>query len=82
MGLAVHFRCWHPDALRVHVDVMSRMRGVAPFQELWNRRTTFHVGDEMIAMLSLPDLVTGAPLMRTLQELYRSRSGRTNGEGD
>ena len=26
-GHAVHFRCQHPDALHMRVDIMSRMRG-------------------------------------------------------
>jgi hypothetical protein len=30
-GHAIHFRCQHPDALRMRVDVMSRMRGVDSF---------------------------------------------------
>jgi hypothetical protein len=29
-GHAVHFRCQHPDALHMRVDIMSRMRGVDP----------------------------------------------------
>jgi hypothetical protein len=64
MGLAVHFRCWHPDALRMRVDVMSRMRGVAPFQDLWDRRTTWPVGDKMIDLLSLPDLIAAKKTQR------------------
>jgi len=28
-GHAVHFRCMHPEAFRLRVDLMSRMRGVA-----------------------------------------------------
>ena len=28
-GHTVHFRCQHPDASRMRVDIMSRMRGVA-----------------------------------------------------
>ncbi len=30
-GHAVHFRCRHPEALRMRIDVMSQMRGVDPF---------------------------------------------------
>lgn len=33
-GHAVHFRCYHPEALRSRVDVMARMRGLGPFAEL------------------------------------------------
>ncbi|PAW72145.1 MAG: hypothetical protein B9S38_05650 [Verrucomicrobiia bacterium Tous-C4TDCM] len=39
-GHAVHFRCRHPEASGMRVDVMSSMGGVAPFPELWERRTT------------------------------------------
>src|SRR5579862_580972 len=38
-GHAVHFRCQHPDALRMRVDIMSKMRGVDSFAKLWRRRT-------------------------------------------
>src|SRR5437016_9744972 len=37
-GHAVHFRCHHPEAMNLRVDVMAKMRGVAPFSELWERR--------------------------------------------
>jgi len=33
-GHAVHFRCQHPDATSLRVDVMARMRSVAAFPEL------------------------------------------------
>src|SRR5512138_2451975 len=42
-GHAIHFRCRHPDAWRMRVDVMSRMRGVAAFATLWKRRTTIQL---------------------------------------
>jgi hypothetical protein len=38
-GHAVHFRCQHPEAWRMRVDVMAKMRGVEPFAKLWRRRT-------------------------------------------
>jgi len=57
-GHAIHFRCRHPDARRLRVDVMSKMRGVAPFERLWQRRTTIKLPDGTIChLLSLPDLV-------------------------
>lgn len=37
-GHAVHFRCMHPEATRMRVDIMSRMRGVDAFPSLWRRR--------------------------------------------
>ena len=33
-GHAIHFRCQHPEALGMRIDVMSRMRGVDPFPKL------------------------------------------------
>ena len=53
-GHAVHFRCRHPDAFHMRVDVMSRMRGVAPFSALWARRTTITLPDGFSCDL-LPD---------------------------
>jgi hypothetical protein len=44
-GLALHFRCKHPEAENMRVDVMSRMRGVDPFPKLWRRRTTVELPD-------------------------------------
>ena len=40
-GHAVHFRCAHPEAFRMRIDIMSRMRGMESFESLWQRRTTF-----------------------------------------
>ncbi len=64
MGLAVHFRCRHPQALNLRVDVMSRMRGVDDFAALWNRRTTLQLANEIIELLSLPDLVRAKKTQR------------------
>jgi hypothetical protein len=64
MGLAVHFRCHHPEAEGLRIDVMSRMRGVDPFPALWERRTTLEVGDESVEVLSLPDLVRAKKTQR------------------
>jgi hypothetical protein len=78
-GHAVHFRCQHPDALRMRVDIMSRMRGVDPFAGLWRRRTTLQLaGGERVDLLSLPDLVQAKktqrdkdwPMIRRLVEAH------------
>ena len=64
-GHAVHFRCHRPDAEGMRLDVMSRMRGVAPFPELWDRRTILTVENaQEIDVLSLPDLVTAKKTQR------------------
>ncbi len=64
-GHAVHFRCRHPDAVGLRVDVMSKMRGVADFPELWERRTTLQGEDGTIyELLSLPDLIQAKKTQR------------------
>jgi len=78
-GHAVHFRCLHPDLLRMRVDVMSRLRGVGPFIALWRRRSTVTLPDGFsIDVLSLPDLVRAKktqrdkdwPMLRRLVEAH------------
>jgi len=78
-GHAVHFRCRHPDALDMRVDIMSRMRGVDPFANLWRRRTTLQLATgEEVDLLSLPDLVQAKktqrdkdwPMIRRLVEAH------------
>lgn len=64
MGLAVRFRCRHPEASGLRIDVMSRMRGVDSFAALWDRRTTLELGDEIIDVMSLPDLVQAKKTQR------------------
>ena len=64
-GHAIHFRCLHPEALRMRVDVMSEMRGVDSFAKLWRRRTIIELPDKTIAeLLSLPDLVQAKKTQR------------------
>ena len=64
-GHAVHFRCEHPDAGDLRVDVMSNMRGVAPFDQLWNRRTVLSNDQGFECdLLSLPDLVAAKKTQR------------------
>lgn len=64
-GHAIHFRCKHPDAPGMRVDVMARLRGVAPFAELWARRTTWDLPEGFqIDSLSLPDLVASKKTQR------------------
>ena len=64
-GHAVHFRCRHPAALGQRIDVMSVLRGVAPFPELWQRRTALQYDDgTLIELLSLPDLIAAKKTQR------------------
>ena len=78
-GHAVHFRCQHPEAFRMRIDVMSQMRGVDPFPKLWVRRTTLTLPDGLAChLLSLPDLVQTKktqrdkdwPMLRRLLEAH------------
>ena len=64
-GHAIHFRCWHPEALRLRLDVMSKMRGVASFERLWRRRVSIELPDTATCeVLSLPDLVQAKKTQR------------------
>ena len=64
-GHAVHFRCAHPDALRMRIDIMSRMRGMESFESLWQRRTTFDLPSGVsVETMSLPDLVQAKKTQR------------------
>lgn len=80
-GHAVHFRCQHPDAARLRVDVMANMRGVDEFDLLWTRRTTLQADDgTTYELMSLPDLVRAKktqqdkdwPMIRRLIEADRA----------
>ncbi len=64
-GHAIHFRSYHPEAMNMRIDVMSVMRGVDPFEQLWERRTTV-VGSEgeSFDVLSLRDLVKAKKTQR------------------
>lgn len=64
-GHAVHFRCRHPEADGMRVDVMARMRGVASFAALWERRATIEDLDGGVyELMSLPDLVQAKKTQR------------------
>ena len=63
-GLAVHFRCKRPEVSGLRIDIMAQMRGVAPFPELWERRTTFAFDDETLEVMALPDLVAAKKTQR------------------
>jgi hypothetical protein len=78
-GHALRFRCQHPEALRLRVDVMPRLRGVDTFAKLWKRRTTLKLPDgTRCQLLSLPDLVQAKktqrdkdwPMIRRLVEAH------------
>jgi hypothetical protein len=81
-GHAVHFRCHHPDAADMRVDLMAKLRGVEAFPALWERRTTISDADDLTyELLSLPDLVQAKktqrskdwPMLRRLVEVHYLR---------
>jgi hypothetical protein len=85
-GHAVHFRCQIGEAVGMRLDVMAKMRGVAPFEELWSRRTT--VEDEYggrYELMDLADVVTAKktqrdkdwPMIRRLVESHYSQHHAT-----
>jgi hypothetical protein len=85
-GHAIHFRCRHPDALRMRVDLMAKMRGVDTFPKLWERRTTIELPDgTRCDLLSLPDLVQAKktqrdkdwPMIRRLVEAHYFQNSAT-----
>jgi hypothetical protein len=64
-GHAVHFRCHHPEAPGLRVDVMTRMRGVDAFPRLWARRNSVDLPDgTRCQVMSLPDLVQAKKTQR------------------
>ena len=79
-GHAVHFRCRHPEAAGMRIDVMSVLRGVDTFEKLWQRRTTVEIApSEQYDLVSLPDLVQAKktqrdkdwPMIRRLVEAHK-----------
>jgi hypothetical protein len=87
-GHALHFRCQHAEAMRMRVDVMSKMRGVDSFTKLWKRRVSLELPDgTKCDLLSLPDLVQAKktqrdrdwPMVRRLLEAhYFANSAKPN----
>ncbi|HEY0016744.1 MAG TPA: hypothetical protein VGC13_10510 [Longimicrobium sp.] len=64
-GHAIHFRCKHPEAQGMRVDVMAHLRGVDPFPQLWARRTTWDLSEGFqVDSLALPDLVASKKTQR------------------
>ncbi len=64
-GHAIHFRCHHPDATGMRLDVMTTMRGCEGFQQLWDRRTTIEDVEGVIyELLGIEDLVKAKKTQR------------------
>ena len=79
-GHAVHFRCRHPDVNGLRIDVMTRLRGCLPFEQLWERRTTVEDSGTGVTyeVLGIEDLVQAKktqidkdwPIIRRLLEAH------------
>lgn len=79
-GHAVHFRCQHPDAKGIRLDVMTKMRGCDEFEQLWQRRTSIEdpAAGIVYELLSIEDLVKAKktqrdkdwPMIRRLVEAH------------
>jgi hypothetical protein len=78
-GHAIHFRCSNPEAARIRIDIMSKMRGLEPFSKLWRRRTTLILPGKLSCdLMALPDLVKAKktqrdkdwPMIRRLLEAH------------
>ncbi len=64
-GHAIHFRCKHPDAAGMRLDVMTRMRGCDDFASLWERRMTLQDADgTTYELLGIEDLVQAKKTQR------------------
>jgi hypothetical protein len=65
-GHAVHFRCRHPAAAGLRVDVMTRLRDLPDFAQLWSRRTTLtdDTGDTY-DLFAVEDLVQAKKTQRS-----------------
>ena len=64
-GHAIHFRCQHPEAKAIRLDVMTKMRGCDAFEELWERRLTLQDADGMVyEILGIEDLVKAKKTQR------------------
>ncbi|HXK00848.1 MAG TPA: hypothetical protein VMS37_00515 [Verrucomicrobiae bacterium] len=87
-GHAVHFRCTRSDVAGLRIDVMAVLRGVAGFEELWERRSTVEVDGETVDLLGIEDLVRAKktqsdkdwPMIRRLVEQSYFGGGGDNPE--
>lgn len=82
-GHAIHFRCHHPDAAGIRIDVMTRMRGCDGFDQLWERRTTIEDAEGIVyELLGIEDLVKAKktqrdkdwPMVRRLLDAHYDRN--------
>ena len=64
-GHACHFRCNAQGLQGLRIDILSKMRGCAPFEELWKRKKMLKLkGGITINILGLADLVQSKKTQR------------------
>jgi hypothetical protein len=63
-GHAFHFRCQRADVKGLRIDIMSVLRDMPPFDQLWERRTTLEIEGEFVDLVSLEDLVRAKQTQR------------------
>jgi hypothetical protein len=63
-GHALHCRCSREDVAGLRIDLMSSLRGVDSFEQLWERRTTIEADGETVDLLSTGDLVLAKKTQR------------------
>lgn len=65
-GHAVHFRCADGVSAGLRIDIMTKLRDLPAFEELWERRTTVTDADgTQFQLLSVPDLVSAKKTQRS-----------------
>jgi hypothetical protein len=89
-GHAVHFRCKHPEAMDMRVDIMSVLRNARPFEDLWQRRTTIEMDQGVVVdIISMQDLVAikktqrdkdWTHIRRLVEAHYRENTGKKTNE--
>jgi len=64
-GHAIHFRCKHPEAGGIRLDVMTKLRGCGDFALLWEQRATIQDGAGFsYELLGIEDLVRAKKTQR------------------
>jgi hypothetical protein len=90
-GHAVHFRCHHPDAEGIRLDVLAKLRAVPSFRELWERRVSAEITPRMSCdIASVQDLVLTKktqrdkdwPMIRRLVEAHFVQNRNAPGNED
>ena len=64
-GHACHFRAGLDEIKGIRIDILARMRGCAPFEELWSRKKTVKINRSLtVDIIGLEDLVQSKKTQR------------------